>query len=178
MDPDTLLARAQALDEAALAHIFDTYYVELYGYVYKRLRDSQATEDLTAEVFHRLLHGLRDGRGPRRSIRAWLYQVARNLIVDEQRREIRQRRHLPEMHATAEALSLDQQVSIRLWAESVDEHLQALPSRQQTVLRLRFFAGLRPAEIADVLHVTTGAVKALQHRALTTLRQRLAHLDQ
>jgi RNA polymerase sigma factor (sigma-70 family) len=87
-DERELLHRARSLDEIALSAIFDTFYPSLYRYIYHHVRHQATAEDLTAEVFTRILEQLADGRGPKRHLKAWLYRVAHNLVVDESRRRI------------------------------------------------------------------------------------------
>ncbi len=69
MAADDLLAQARRLEADALVQIHNTYYPELYRYVRFRLEDEQVGEDITAEVFLRLLDALDNGRGPNQKLR-------------------------------------------------------------------------------------------------------------
>ena len=92
-DELTLLARARQLDPEALAHIHDTYYTSIFRYVAFRVGDHATAEDLTSEVFTRLLTALRDKGAPQNTLRGWLYGVAARVVipVDRHRRHIRAR---------------------------------------------------------------------------------------
>jgi len=85
MYPENILERVQRLEPAALAQIHDQYYPEIYRYVRYRLDDEQLCEDLTAEVFLRLLKALHKNRGPNRNLRGWLFGTASNLVNDHLR---------------------------------------------------------------------------------------------
>src|SRR5688572_18145816 len=82
-----LLKLARKLDDSALSAIFDAYYEPLYRYIYRHVSVSNTAEDLVAEVFRRFLEELKNQRGPATYLKAWLYRVAHNLIVDEIRRD-------------------------------------------------------------------------------------------
>jgi RNA polymerase sigma factor (sigma-70 family) len=82
LDERALLPRLQALEEEALAIVYDTLQPPLYRYALRLLGRSEVAEDLVGETFHRLLQALATGQGPRRHIQAWLYRVLHNLILD------------------------------------------------------------------------------------------------
>jgi RNA polymerase sigma-70 factor (ECF subfamily) len=173
-DEQALLRRARRLDEAALATIFDTYYAAIYRYAYYHTGHAQTGEDLAARVFQRLLAHLHEGRGPDRQIKAWLYRVARNLIVDEARRG-QHRDHLPLDETLADDGDAPEELALHtMQTEAVHVALLTLPDDQRDVIVLRFLAELDVAEVAAVLDVTPGALKARQHRALKALRRALA----
>ena len=82
-----LRSRPIPLDRESVAAIFDRHYDELYAYLYTRLGHQETAEDLAQAAFHRLVEETWRGRGPDTNVRAWLYRVARNLAVDEARRQ-------------------------------------------------------------------------------------------
>jgi len=85
-DEQGLLKRARALDDAALGEIFDRYYGLIYRYIYLRTGHAETAEDLSAQVFRRFLDALCENRGPDYYLKAWLFQVATHLVIDEARR--------------------------------------------------------------------------------------------
>jgi RNA polymerase sigma-70 factor (ECF subfamily) len=178
IDELDLLARARSLDEAALGAIFDSYYPVLYRYLYHHVHHRQIAEDLTAEVFTRLLEQLADGGGPERHLRAWLYRVAYNLVVDESRRRVhRDHDPLDEQLAVVEG-----EVEAHTEASVLRGHaraaLMALTPQQRSVIVLKFLQGCENREIAQILDTTIGAVKALQHRGLAAMQQHLGTLQE
>jgi len=169
-----LLRRARAFDEDALAQVYDKFYAPIYRYVYHHLGDVRTAQDLTGEVFRRFLEALREGRGPRRHLQAWLYRVAHNLVVDELRR-FQHRDHLPLDAARTVASEVDpeEQAEIHLARERARAALNRLTPDQRQVIILRFLEGLSINEVAHIVGKPAGAVKALQHRALNALRRHL-----
>jgi RNA polymerase sigma-70 factor (ECF subfamily) len=173
IDEQVLLARARSLDETALEAIFDHYYPVLYRYLYYHVHHRQIAEDLTAEVFTRMLERLADGGGPERYLRAWLYRVAYNLVVDESRRRVH-RDHDP---LDEQVAVVDGEVEAHTEASILRGHAQAalmsLTSSQRAVIVLKFLEGCENREVAQILGTTIGAVKALQHRGLAAMQEHL-----
>ena len=175
-----LLQRVRRLEESALEFVFDSYYAPLYRYLHIHLGHGPTAEDLTAEVFRVLLEKVAAGQGPTEFLRAWLYRVAHNLMVDE----IRRRKH--HEHAAlnedleetvtgdagpAAALQNSGQRQVLL------EALQRLSEKQRAVLTLKYLQGLGNQEIARALHMTEGTVRALQFRGLHALQRSLRSME-
>lgn len=168
-----LLRQASIFDEEALIAIFDTYYRPLYHYLYHQTGHVQTAEDLTAKVFQRFLEALHKGQGPEKNLKAWLFKVAHHLAIDESRRFVL-RDHMPLDENVVDAqVGIDEHLHIAHETERIHLALNKLTPQQRAVIILHFLEGLENAEIAHILHSTIGAVKALQHRALATLRRQL-----
>ena len=173
-DDRELLRRARELDEAALGAVFDAYYEPVYRYIYHHVHHQAVAEDLAADVFVRLVDQLHAGRGPARHLRAWIYRVAHNLVVDDARRLVH-RDHEPLQEWTAaDEPAVEDLVDGTQSAARVRRALGALTEGQRAVIVLKYLEGLGNREIARVLDTSVGAVKALQHRALAALQRRLA----
>lgn len=171
----TLLQRVRALEEPALTEIFNTYYPLLYRYIYHHVGHAETAEDLTAEVFRRLLEQLHAGRGPRKRLKPYLFRVAHNVVVDDSRRQVhRNHRALDEEMQAADAVPVDEQARKAILAAEARKAIDDLTPKQRTVIVLKFLAGMDNSEIAQTLTLRVGAVKALQHRALAALRRTLS----
>lgn len=165
-----LRQRVEALEPEALAEIYDAYAPKIYSYVYHRTGNGALAEDLTSDVFVRMLEAVRDDRGWNTSLQGWLYRIAHNLVVDHFRRaskrdgvELDERWMAAESYAsTFEGLFHSNQLRIGM---------RFLTEEQQQVVMLKFVEGLTNGEVAEIIGKTEGAVKALQHRALSALRR-------
>jgi RNA polymerase sigma-70 factor (ECF subfamily) len=171
MDINTeLIRRAQAGDNEVIAGLYDHYHRGVYRYIYYRVGDRQVAEDLTSEVFLRMLRFISGFHPPAASFQAWLFQIARNLAIDHYRK-MGVRDHLPlddDLAAGNPGLvgSIDQ----GLTSETLRQALEKLPSEQRDVILMRFVAGMPLAQVAKALHKSEDAIKGLQRRALITLR--------
>jgi len=173
VDEAALLDRIRQYDQAALAQVYDDYYDRIYHYVYRFVGQVAAAEDLTANVFLRLLNAVRSGNEPRSNLLAWLYRVAHNLVVDSFRRgSAAQEVELTEWLEGYEP-DLTHIVEQKLQLERVRRAVLDLTPAQQQVMALKFLEGLESVEVATILDKSEGAIDALQHRALLALRQAL-----
>jgi RNA polymerase sigma-70 factor (ECF subfamily) len=172
-----LITRARNLEPQALAEIHDQYHPEVYRYVRYRLSDEALVEDITSEVFVRLLDALHRRRGPDQSLRGWLMGTASNLVNDHLRRRYAQ--PVVTIKDPEGALDLPGGESpesslIAAWQkQQVREALQRLTQEQQHVLALRFAEERSLDETAEIVGKSINAVKALQFRALASLRRLL-----
>jgi RNA polymerase sigma-70 factor (ECF subfamily) len=121
----------------------------------------------------RALEALARGRFATRSAQAWLYRLAHNQVVDHYRRR---GTALPLEDGAPALDDVPETVLQRQQRAQLRQALAHLTQDQQEILRLRFGEGLKAGAIAEVLGKSEGAIRALQHRALATLR-RLIHAD-
>jgi len=172
-DELALLARARTLDPDALAQIHDTYYTPIFRYVTFRVNDRQTAEDLTSEVFTRLLSALRDRNAPQNTLRGWLYAVAARVVSDHHRRHYRAPHvELDESVVSPEAGPAET-VEAMLTRADLKQAIAELTEEQQNVIALRFGFEMPIQEVARTLGKSEGAVKQLQARAIAALARTL-----
>ena len=172
------LRKARALDRNTLGGIYDDYHRPLYSYIYRRVGEVETARDLTADVFRRFLQATANGNGPKENLRAWLYRVAHNIVIDFYRRQ----QHQPSQPLKEELIGDDedpgQAAEQLLQAEQVRAAMGQLTPEQQQVIALKFLEGLSNEEVADITEKSIGAVKGLQHRALAALRRQLVPIEE
>jgi RNA polymerase sigma-70 factor, ECF subfamily len=173
-----LLNRAQKMDMEALAMIYDSLSPELYSYSMKMTGDIQVSEDCVADIFTSLLKALGKKQGPRNYLRAYLYRMAHNWIVDYYRHKPTGLdvldEYLPADPAIQPANRLDE-VSAQ---QKIRETLMKLTDDQRQVVVLRFLEGWEFPEIAVSMKKSVGAVKALLHRGIDNLKGMLLEKDE
>jgi RNA polymerase sigma-70 factor, ECF subfamily len=165
-----LVERARQYDTRALAEIYDRYAEPIYRYLYRFVGDAAQAEDLTSEVFLKLLQALGTPQAPRERLSGWLYGVAHNLATDWFRSNSRNT-----AVSLAEDLVADGDLpSTTLEKRQTQKQLRAalrrLTAGQQRVILLRFGEGFKLGEVARLLGKSEGVVKILQHRAVQRLR--------
>lgn len=173
-----LVSAAQRGDREAFGRLYCRYVPVVAGFVRRRVRDRGLVEDLTSETFVRAWRSIGSVRNQGRDVGAWFITIARNLVRDHAKSHRVQREALvADMEALVEAgptlsaaCGVEHVVLARLTAAELGRRVAALPSGQREVIRLRFGHGLSALEVAAALGRSEGAVKALQHRALTRLR--------
>ncbi len=174
-----LITRAQRGEESAIGLLYDRHRESIFRYLWIRLDDRQLAEDLTGDVFMRMLDALPRYRLQGLPFRAWLYRIAHNLLVDYVRKMNHQATVpidvVEEQRADDD---LDQTVDLRRLNERLQVALMNLEPTQCEVVTLRFLAGLSLHETALTLGKTEAAIKALQHRGLSSLRRALESLEE
>ena len=176
-DEIDLILRAKTYDPDALGTIYERYYQGIYRYVYYRVSDSALAEDLTGDIFLKMLHGIQSYSIQGVPFSAWLYRIARNRVIDHMRRQP-EKTDLPLEEARVESIaSSDTDLENALQREELLKAVQVLTADQRQVIILKFIDDLDNATIAKVLGKTEGAVKSLQHRALDTLRHYIKQAD-
>jgi RNA polymerase sigma-70 factor (ECF subfamily) len=175
---DDVLVAARKSDGEAWQELHRAYSGRVHAYL--RAQGAADAEDLTSEVFLRVYARLDSFSGDEAQFRSWLFTVAHRILIDDVRRRRRRPQpaappaaveHLPAGDVEAEALG-------NVGREWVDSLIAELPGPQRDVLALRIVADLPLAEVAAILGKRTGAVKALQHRALNRLRRTLGEEEQ
>lgn len=171
-----LIALAKGGEAEAFGELYRRYLDPIYRYVQVRVSDDSLAEDLSEMVFLRAFETLGSYRERGHPFSAFLYRVARNLVVDHYRR----REELSLEHAPEQAGPMDVagEVARREQLRSVQAALAKLPEDHQEVIRLRVVLGLPTAEAATWMGRSEGAVRVLLHRALKSLRERLGDAEQ
>jgi RNA polymerase sigma-70 factor (ECF subfamily) len=157
------IAAAQRGDEDAFGQLYRLHRPAIVRMA--RLHVGIDGDDLVAEVFMRAWTGLPTYRPTGVPFVAWLYGIARHVIVDQVRRESRS---TPQATLPERAVDLREDDRLML-ADAID----SLPDEQRQVIELKYLLGLRNPEVAEALGVSVGAVNAKQWRALRALRDRL-----
>ena len=171
-----LVLRARDGDAEAFGALYDHYVDLVYRYVYYRVGSHALTEDLTSETFLRALRRMPSFNWQGRDFGAWLVTIARNLVADH----FKSGRYRLEI-CTADLLEppgLAQDGPERVVLDSMVhrtllEAVRNLGSEQQECVVLRFLHGLSVAETALIMGKKTGAIKALQYRAVRSLARML-----
>ena len=167
---EALVERARALDDAAWATIYQRHAEQVYAYIYYRLGDPHTAEDLTADVFVKAVAGIRGYSYRGTPLLAWLYRIAHNVTVDHRKSAAKRAQRtapdaLDNVEAARDVLRERDERSDMLAA------IRGLTPEQQQVVLLRFYHGMSNAQVARVVGKPEGAVKALQARAIRSLRR-------
>lgn len=174
IDEAGLVARAKAMDEAAWDYLLQSYYGRLQAYFWNRIGDRAAAEDLASQVFEEAVARIKDYECRGLPLSAWLFRIARNMSVDYVRRRARR---VGATIVEPRQVPVSQLLEQQLETEQLWDAMRSLNEEQRHVVTLRFISGLSTADTGAALGKSTGAVKAIQHRALRTMRRTLCRID-
>ncbi len=171
----SLVNRAQHGDPGSVGALYEAFRLSIYRYMFYRTGDAQTADDLTSEVFLRMIRGLAGYRQQEVSFQAWLFQIAHNLLTDHYRKmSVRNHISLEEQEMTMQEPKESAHTDRSLNSVTLRQALNRLNSEQRDVIVLRFVAGMPIAEVAQALNKSEDAIKGLQRRALAELREVLA----
>jgi RNA polymerase sigma-70 factor (ECF subfamily) len=169
-----LVDAARTGDEGAIAELYNAYFPRVYRYMLARTGNVGDAEDLTEEVFIRVLDALGRFEWRQAPFSAWIFRIAHNAIVSHQRRDGARGRQAPLLPTLpVKAQGPEEMVEARLTLDEVMRATENLPDAQRQVIALRFGAGLSVAETARALGKGEGNVKVIQHKAIAKLRELL-----
>ncbi|MER5323992.1 sigma-70 family RNA polymerase sigma factor [Streptosporangium roseum] len=171
-----LVLRAKTGDADAFGTLYDRYLDLVYRYIYFRVGSHPLAEDLTSETFLRALRRIADFTWQGRDFGAWLVTIARNLITDH----FKSGRYRLEV-STAEVIDIpldgphipENAVVTAMINDRVLSAVRDLGPEQQECVVLRFLHGMSLAETALIMGKKSGAIKALQFRAIRALARAL-----
>jgi RNA polymerase sigma-70 factor, ECF subfamily len=156
----------------ALATLYEFYFPRVYRYVAARLGGGEDAEDVTEEIFLKIIDNI--GRFSWRGLPfgAWVFRIARNEVVSHVRRQ-RYRTGAAPLSESIQDLSQDHVADVEMQSQLdiVRGAAEQLPEAQRQVIALRFGAGLSVAETARTLGKSENNVKVLQHKAIAKLQK-------
>ena len=178
----SLVRAAQAGKSDALNALVQRHYPRVYSFVSYLSSGKGTAEDLTQEVFTKAISALPRFNG-QYQFEPWLLRIARNLVIDEARREVHRASptdpsELPSLEPTHSAPDhVWESMSQQLAAALVKQALQKMPMRQRTVLVLREIEGLAYADIAQIIGANIRGVEATLRRARARFRMEIANVE-
>jgi RNA polymerase sigma-70 factor (ECF subfamily) len=169
VDVHNLIQQAKAGDTTAVAALYQLYSGAIHRYMVFRAPTQEDAEDLTAEVFIRMVEGLPGYQITAVPFEAWLYRIASARIADFYRRAKRNPDTelfdiIPDYEPLPEERVIEEQL-----LETVRSALHRLSEEHQNILILRFVERKSHEEVAAILNKSMTAVKSAQHRALSQL---------
>jgi RNA polymerase sigma-70 factor (ECF subfamily) len=170
-----LVERGQQGDRDALEELYLLHFDRIYSYLHMSVGNRHDAEDLTTQVFLKMLESIGKFRWRSAPFSAWLFRIAHNLAMDHFRasRRWQPEEEVPEPEPPQESQAEEEALD-SIGRQSMLELIERLSHEQKQVLTLKFVFNFSNAEAATILEKTEGAIKSLQHRALASLQRQLA----
>jgi len=174
-----LIDRLKKGDPDAFAQIYDSFVDHIYRYIFFKVSDQHIAEDLTSNTFLKCWEYIRDEKKEIENIKAFLYRIARNLVIDY----YRTRTETTELSAAVgmgdQKLPLpDELISISQDTNMLLKTLTKLPDDYNDLITLRYIEEYSIREIADILGKTENNVRVTLHRAIQALKNKINLPDQ
>ena len=175
-----LVVRLWDGDVSALGSLYDRYGTLVYGIALKGLRQVAEAEDLTQEIFLKLMR-TRSFNPRRGSLASYLTTLTRSRVIDRLRSQSTQRKYLNQWHhnqSDVDSSTPMKHITQQERRALVREALTTLKAQQREVLELSYYEGQSQRDIAEHLGVPLGTVKSWARRGLLQLRKQLNLLEE
>ena len=171
-DDEQLIKQVKNGDAEAFGVLYEQYADVVFRYVYSHLDNRSDAEDLTEEIFLRAWRALPkyDERGL--PFTAFLFRVARNSLIDFYRQH-KTVQSIDDIEIQSHEVGPEETVESKIENNHLKKTISGLREDYRNVLIFRFLSGLSPEETAQVMQRSVGAVRVLQHRALSALKDLL-----
>jgi RNA polymerase sigma-70 factor (ECF subfamily) len=166
-----LISQAKAGEIEAFGQLYSRYLDPIYRYIRSRVNEDQTAEDLTEETFIRAFKALDKYKERGLPFSAYLYRVAKNLLVDCYRRQKEEITLEEAKHIQTASVTLDEDLIRAEKHSMLGQAYKRLPTDYQEIIRLRVILGISTSEAAFWMERSEGATRVLLHRALNALRE-------
>lgn len=161
--------------EKEFAYIFETYYKRVYNYMYYRVKDHHITEDLTSQVFEKIMFKINTYAECKSPFEVWMFAIARNIVNDYFRSlkkirlfSIERIKELVSRERTPEGV-----IEISETKDRILKALNVLNTRERNIIALKFGAELKNREIADILEISESNVGVIFYRTMKKLKKEM-----
>lgn len=162
------MVRIPETRNAAFKVMFDRYHRELYGYIRKMVITHENTDDVLQNTFMKVFNNIAGFRGEA-SLRSWMYRIAHNESLQLLKKNKRQATERSEEFLDR-CLFADPYFNGDKIHELLLRAVANLPERQKQVFELKYFEDFKYSEMAAMLHLTEGALKASYHHAVAKIK--------
>lgn len=172
---ESTIEKAKTGDSDAIAALYTEYRSFVYNYTLKRVKNIDDAEDLTSKIFMKVIERLDQYQyQPGYGFNRWLTRLAHNVIVDEWRKSkrIAYWADIPDSFFEPE-VSAEETGLINIEDEQFDKYKTYCTPQQARLLDLKYRHDLSNEQVADIMGLSIGAVKSMQHRAFDKIKEGL-----
>ena len=170
-DEESLVRRAQQRDQVAITQLYEENFDKIYRYIVLKIGDRAEAEDMTQQVFLNALKSISSYKWKGMPFSAWLFRIAHNQVVDHYRKKSRSSTVPLDENIASGYDNPGRDAERKMEIEEMNRATGQLTKAQQEVISLRFAGELSIAEVARMMRKSEGAIKALQHAAIISLRK-------
>ena len=158
------------MNSLSMEQIYTAYYRKVMGYLRARINNTAEAEDLSSEVFEKILKKYDSYDQSKASVSTWIFSITRNTLIDHYRRT----KPTGELDENiSDGTELDEDLLQDETLSELAAALKKLPQQLQDIIVLRYYDGKPLTEIAEMMRLSYGAVKLRHQNALMLLREKM-----
>ena len=169
-----LLARLRSNDPDAYTSVYNAYIDKIYSFIFFKVSTHEEAEDITSDVFLRAWQYITSSDRDVKNLNAFLYQIARNAVIDyyrsKSRVEIVRDEDIMKNIEDQQQQRLLKEIDVHSDFEKVEKIIKTLKDEYKDVVLLRYVEELSISEISNVLNKSKGSVRVLIHRAIKLIK--------
>lgn len=168
------LVQAAQQDSSKFGKLYEHYHPFLYRFILSKVSSKEAAEDLTSQTFEKALKNIHTFTWQGNSLSAWLYQIAKRLIIDYYRANARHSAVLNEgIDATlvSDSSSLENQVETELSQDLLQQLIEKLPEKEKKVMYLKFYNGYTNKLISEITGLSETNIGTILYRSTAKIKQ-------
>lgn len=164
-----IIKKCQKGDLEQFGVLYEKYIKKIYDFVYFKIQHKESTEDTTAKVFMKALAKINDFKVGQGTFQAWLYQIARNAVIDYYRAK-KTELNIEDVWGLADTQDCARDLDVKLRLAAVEKYLKKLSAAQRELIIMRVWQDLPYKEIAEITGKSEAACKMAYARAIGQLR--------
>lgn len=163
-----IIAACQAGATERFGELYDAYVKKIYNFIYYKTHHKETAEDLVSETFRKALSHITTFDNSR-SFSAWLYQIARNTVIDHYR-TFHAVGNIDDVWDLAGTTDIERDADVKLRLDQISRYIKDLPAHQREIITLRLWESMSYKEIAEIVGKSENTCKMTFSRAIRDLR--------
>jgi RNA polymerase sigma-70 factor, ECF subfamily len=172
-DEAALIAAIHAGDKQAFGALYEAYVKPIYNFIYYKTHHKETAEDLVSQTFMKAYNHFASYEPAKGTFSAWLYRIARNLVVDYYRSKKLATIDIEDAWDLSSDENIAEDTHNKLLFAEVKKYFKELTAEQRDILTMRLWQEMSYQEIAEVLGKSEGSCKMAFSRAIQKLRERM-----
>jgi RNA polymerase sigma-70 factor (ECF subfamily) len=172
MNEEKIIKNCQNSNLKEFTFLYEKYIRKIYDFVYYKTHHKETAEDLVSLVFMKALEKIGSFDLEKGTFQAWLYQIARNTVIDHYRTR-KKDRNIEDVWDLAGDEDLARDLDTREKLKQVEKYLKNIKSEHRDIIIMRVWQGLGHAEIAQALGKSEASIKMIYSRAIRKLRKEM-----
>lgn len=172
MEENKIIKKCQKGNLQEFSFLYEKYIKKIYDFVYYKTHHKETAEDLVSLVFMKALEKISGFDSSKGTFQAWLYQIARNSVIDHYRTK-KQDKNIDDVWDLSGHEDLQKDFDAKEKLENVEKYLAELKSEHRDIIIMRVWQGMSHAEIGQVLGKSEASIKMTYSRAIRKLRKEM-----